>query len=228
MYPPPSAVTFLSIWSTLRIPFKSVICEEKNVNSKMLINVLHTPGILQPLRGSHHPPDWPRPQGALSDDRLTQEVSQILVKSVCIIRWTSFSNAIILDPDPTFFLFADPDPYPDPNADPDPDPYPNADPDLDPVPDPRFWWPKIGKKITAGNFLFIFLIKIAIYLSLGIPKGLPSYMRSLQPSKENIQHFKTWKIFTFLFLWVIFVLNQLKLMRIHVDPDADPDPQPWL
>jgi hypothetical protein len=95
----------------------------------MLINVLHSPGILQPLRGSHHPPDWPRPQGALPDDRLTQEVSQIIVKSVCIIRWTSFSNAIILDQDPTFFLIADPDPYPDPNADPDPVPDPNKDPD---------------------------------------------------------------------------------------------------
>ncbi len=73
--------------------FKGVICEKKNVKSWMLINVVHPPGILQPLRGSHHPPDWPRPQGALPDDRLTQEVSQIILKSVCIIRWTSFSNA---------------------------------------------------------------------------------------------------------------------------------------
>jgi hypothetical protein len=30
-----------------------------------------------------------------------------------------------------------------------------------------------------------------IYLSLGFHKGRPSYMRSLQLSKENIQHFKT-------------------------------------
>jgi hypothetical protein len=29
----------------------------------------------------------------------------------------------------------------------------------------------------------------------------------------------------FLFLWVIFALLQLKLMRIHVDPDTDP--KPW-
>jgi hypothetical protein len=34
-------------------------------------------------------------------------------------------------------------------------------------------------------------LKIAIYLSLGLHKGGPSYRRSLQPSKENIQHFKT-------------------------------------
>jgi hypothetical protein len=29
-----------------------------------------------------------------------------------------------------------------------------------------------------------------MYLSLGLFKGLPSYRRSLQPSKENIQHIK--------------------------------------
>jgi hypothetical protein len=32
---------------------------------------------------------------------------------------------------------------------------------------------------------------IAIYLSLGLHKGRPSYRRSLLPSKENIQHLKT-------------------------------------
>ncbi len=41
------------------------------------------------------------------------------------------------------------------------------------------------------------MIKIAIYLSLGLHKGLPSYGRSLQPSKENIQHFKTLNFFLF-------------------------------
>jgi hypothetical protein len=102
----------------------------------MLINVLHSPGILQPLRGSHHPPDWPRSQGALPDDRLTQEVRLIILKSVCIIRWSSFSNAIILDPNPTFFRIPDPDP--DPNVDPDPVPDPHANPDPEPVPDPGF------------------------------------------------------------------------------------------
>jgi hypothetical protein len=37
----------------------------------------------------------------------------------------------------------------------------------------------------------IFGSKTTIYLSLGLHKGFPSYRRSLQPSKENIQHFKT-------------------------------------
>ncbi len=33
--------------------------------------------------------------------------------------------------------------------------------------------------------------KAIIYLSLGLHKGRPSYKRSLQLSKENIQHFRT-------------------------------------
>jgi hypothetical protein len=37
----------------------------------------------------------------------------------------------------------------------------------------------------------VFLSKTATYLSIGLHKGRPSYRRSLQPSKENIQHFKT-------------------------------------
>ncbi len=48
-------------------------------------------------------------------------------------------------------------------------------------------------------------LKIAIYLSLGLHKGRPSYMSNLQPSKENIQHFKTWKFLTFFFFWGSFL-----------------------
>jgi hypothetical protein len=47
------------------------------------------------------------------------------------------------------------------------------------------------KKFTAGKNLIFLWSKIAIYRSLGLHKGGPSYRRSLQPSKENIQHFKT-------------------------------------
>jgi len=47
----------------------------------------------------------------------------------------------------------------------------------DPDPDPEF---DVG-----------FLSKTAIYLSLGLHKVCPSYRRSLQLSKEAIQHFKT-------------------------------------
>ncbi len=45
----------------------------------------------------------------------------------------------------------------------------------------------------------------------GLQKGRPSYRRSLQPSKENIQHVKIWNFFS-LFYGVIFAL---------LDPDPD-------
>jgi hypothetical protein len=51
------------------------------------------------------------------------------------------------------------------------------------------------KKCTAENFfLYIyynFLSKIAMTLFLGLHKGRPTYRRSLEASKEDIQHFKT-------------------------------------
>jgi hypothetical protein len=43
--------------------------------------------------------------------------------------------------------------------------------------------------VDEENFLF-FSIENAIYLSLGLLKRPPSYRQSLQPSKENIKHFK--------------------------------------
>ncbi len=52
---------------------------------------------------------------------------------------------------------------------------------------------KLKKKFTAGKNLIFFLLKIAIFF-----KGRPNYRRSLQPSKENSQHFKTWNFLTVL------------------------------
>jgi hypothetical protein len=46
------------------------------------------------------------------------------------------------------------------------------------------------KNITAERNN-IFLIKIAIYVYLGLHKGPLSYRRSRQLSKVNIQHFKS-------------------------------------
>ncbi len=45
------------------------------------------------------------------------------------------------------------------------------------------------EKLQLKNF---FLLKTAIYISLGLHKVHPSYRRSLQLSREAIQHFKTW------------------------------------
>ncbi len=119
------------------------------------------------------------------------------------------------DPNPAFFLIADQNPDPDPNADPEP------------VPDSGLWWPKI-KKIYSWKLL-IFLIKNCIFLSLNLPKGRPSYRRSLQPSKKCIQHFKPWKFFFFYFFgWFLPSWNWISIL--HTDPDlatqikADPQP----
>jgi hypothetical protein len=59
-----------------------------------------------------------------------------------------------------------------------------------------------------------FASKTTIYLSLNLNKGRPTYRRSLQPSKENIQHFNTGNFLIFLLLLrVIFAL---------LDLDTDP------
>ncbi len=87
------------------------------------------------------------------------------------------------------------------NADPDPAFSPIADPNPDPVTNPGF----------DDQKFYIFWSKIAIYLSLCLHKGRKRYRRSLQPSKENIQHSKT--LFTFFYICGSFEL---------LDPDADP------
>ncbi len=64
-------------------------------------------------------------------------------------------------------------------------------------------------------------------LSLGLHKGRQSFRRSLQPSKENIQHFQKMKFINgFLFFWAIFwifcplgsVLRIRTLTRIQGPP----------
>ncbi len=91
-------------------------------------------------------------------------------------------------------FFVDPDSL---NLYPDPDPAFQVNPDLAPDQDTGLWWPKVEKKF--------FIIKIAIDLSLGLLEGRHSYRRSLQPSKENIQHVKKWNLLT-LFLLLYFPL----------------------
>ncbi len=49
---------------------------------------------------------------------------------------------------------------------------------------------------------FVFKIIITIYLSLGLHKWRPSNKRSLQPSKENIQDFRKWNLFTSFYIFV--------------------------
>jgi hypothetical protein len=89
-------------------------------------------------------------------------------------------------------------------------------------PDPGDWWPKIVKSYRWKNML-IFSRKLN-FLSLGLRNGRPSYRRSLQPSKENIQQLKKWYFELFLFQWVFFALldpeladqNQWESVRIRI------------
>jgi hypothetical protein len=65
----------------------------------------------------------------------------------------------------------------------------------------------------AGVWIRIDLVRIH--------KGRPTYRKSLQPSKENIQHFKIWNYFTFFYLCGQFLsswirIQQFKLMRIRI------------
>ncbi len=82
----------------------------------------------------------------------------------------------------------------DPHSfDPDPDPAfrLETNPDPDPIRVQGFNDQKLKKKKTVEkNIIFVF-DQSAIYLSLGLHKVCPSYRRSLQLSKEAIQHFKT-------------------------------------
>jgi hypothetical protein len=65
----------------------------------------------------------------------------------------------------------------------------NTNPEPDPFRIQGFNDQKLEKNYSRK--IFFFKSKTAIYLSLGLHKVCPSYRRSLQLSKEAIQHFKT-------------------------------------
>jgi hypothetical protein len=95
------------------------------------------------------------------------------------------------------------------NADPD------RDPDLaffliaDPHPDPGFDYLKL-KKIYSWKFNFYFLDrKLQFTYS-------PRYRRSLQPSKENIQHFKTRKFCTFFYFCGSFLPSWIRIQWLEM------------
>jgi hypothetical protein len=95
-----------------------------------------------------------------------------------------------------FFRVVDPYPF---FTDPDPDPEldvggqygSGSNPDPDPIRIQGFNNQKLEKNYSWKFFFIFFLSKTAIYLSLSLHKVCPSYRRSLQFSKEDIQHFKT-------------------------------------
>ncbi len=91
-------------------------------------------------------------------------------------------------------------------------------------PDPRFRWQKTEEKI----FFSLFLIKSAVYLC-------QIYRRSLQLSKENIQHFKKIDLLTYFYVCGLFLPSWFRIKKgsrdtidsgSNPDPDSDPDPDP--
>ncbi len=107
-----------------------------------------------------------------------------------------------------------------------------------PDPDPGFdnlnW-----KKNYSWKFNLFFWSKIAIYLSLGLHEGHPSYRRSPQKRTSSTSKHEKSVLFSFFVghfcppgsgsgsaIWMRIRIQQLKLMRIHPDSDTDPDPKP--
>ncbi len=118
----------------------------------------------------------------------------------------------------------------------------NADPDTDPdpaffsncgsgfrIPDPgsgsRLLWPKIDKKLLLKKKIKKFWIK---NYNLPIPslhKGRPSYRRSLQYSKKNIQYLKTWKFWPFFNFCGSFLPSWIRIRIRNLKADPDPATQ---
>jgi hypothetical protein len=76
---------------------------------------------------------------------------------------------------------------------------------------------KNWKNIVEKNKIFFYIKYYNLHVqSLGLLNGRPSNRRSLQPSKENIQHFKKWNLITFFLFCGIFCPPGVPL---------NPDPQ---
>ncbi len=76
---------------------------------------------------------------------------------------------------------------------------------------------KNWKKITAEK---------KVYLSLSLHKVCPSYRRSLQLTKEAIQHFKTWIFSTFVGHFCPPGSGSTGPIEYGSNTDPDPDPKP--
>ncbi len=112
-----------------------------------------------------------------------------------------------------------------------------SDPDslsLDPDPDSAFYaeylliWiriqgfddQKLGKIYSWKNGYFFLLKNCNLLIpNLGLHNRRPSYWRSLQPPKENIQHFKTWNFLTFSYFCGYFLLVWMRICLTSLDRD---------
>ncbi len=90
----------------------------------------------------------------------------------------------------------------------------NTNPDPHPIWIQGFNDQKLKKNYSWKKNLIFFWSKNAIYLSLGLHKVRPSYKRSLQLSKEAIQHFKTWTLKKNFYFCGPFLPSWIRI-RIH-------------
>ncbi len=92
----------------------------------------------------------------------------------------------------------------------------------------RGFMTKNWKKITAEQKKLNFLDQKLPYnyLYIRLHKGRPSYKRSLQLSKENIQHFKTWSFFTFSTFVGHFWPPESGSTDL-IECGSNPDPKSW-
>ncbi len=93
-------------------------------------------------------------------------------------------------------------------------------------PDPGFWCPKMERNWYVKKNLILFYQKLqfTIYISLGLHhKKRPSCRRSLQHSKENLQHFKTLNFWIF----SVFVGHFCPPASGYgsTEPGSNPDPE---
>ncbi len=95
------------------------------------------------------------------------------------------------------------------------------DPDPDPILFQVFNNQKIGKNLQLKKN-YIFGSKTTINISLGLFKGCPNYRRSLQLSKENIQHLKRRRRHFLIFFYFCRSLLA-SWIRIRIPNNTDPD-----
>jgi len=100
----------------------------------------------------------------------------------------------------------------------------------------QFCWSALGFQCGSGSIIRVKILQLikksqnCFFISPGHHEERQSYKRSLQPSKENIQHFKTWNISTFsIFLGPFCPPGSESAfpVRSRIQPaKMDPDPQP--
>jgi hypothetical protein len=75
---------------------------------------------------------------------------------------------------------------------------------------------KLEKNYSWKKIFFV-VDQTTIYLSLGLHKGRPRFQRSLQLSKWNIQHFKTWNFLIFFYLCGSFLTSWIRIRILWPD-----------